>query len=126
MILRVIVLEMDEHICDHDLRLPLRFLLGHGFTDLFRYQVVPLELTARTLVHRGLERVQLRDALQFLDRLDGLLQEIDVRVSFSGFLTDSFEHSRILLQVFCWPVQEMLEVQPMRVRMPGTLLRQTK
>ena len=106
----------------HNLRLPFRLLLGHSLPNLLSHQVVPLQLAARSLVHSGLERVQLRYSLELLNRLNRFFQEVDVGITVRSLFADGLEHGRVLLQMLRRPVQEVLEVQTMRVRVSRALL----
>ena len=104
------------------LRLALRLLLGHRFADVLGDEVVPLKLATGALVHGRLERPELRHGLQLLDGLDSLLQELDVGVALCRLLADGLQRRWVLLQVLGRTAQEVLEIEPVRVRVTGALL----
>lgn len=60
-------------------------------TDIFRNEVVPLELPCGAPAHRILPGPQLRDGLQLLDGGDSFLEELDIRITFSRLIADRLE-----------------------------------
>ena len=91
-------------------RLALRLLFRDPTPHVLRDQVVPVELSCRSLTHSYLENPQLSNVLEVPHGLDRLFQEIGVRVLLRSLCPDGLKDDRVLLQMLRRAVEPVLKV----------------